>query len=115
MNAGGMLFGALPVLGILAGLAGMRYRRLPLFAAGIVVAAYGVYLASAGIWAATCWDCRVGLSQTRNDFLLVSAIFTGLVAFTTLVGVALGARLSVVLRRLSRTIGELRHGGGEQA
>lgn len=114
MNVG-MLFAALPVLGVVMGLAGMRYRRVPLFAAGIVVAAYGVYIASAGIWAATCWDCKVGLSQTRNDILLVSAVFIGLTALTTLVGVALGARLVVVLRRLSRTLGELRHGGGEQA
>ncbi|MBI4571491.1 MAG: hypothetical protein HY723_06035 [Chloroflexi bacterium] len=111
----GLLFAALPVLGVVMGLAGARYRRLPLLAACFVAAAYGVYLASAGVWAATCWDCRVGVSQTRNDILLVSAVFFGLVAFATLVGVALGARLVVVLRQLSRTIGELRHGGGEQA
>lgn len=114
MNVG-MLFAALPVLGVVIGLSGARYRRVPLLAACFVAAAYGVYVASAGIWAATCWDCRAGVSQTRNDVLLVSAVLFGLVAFTTLVGVALGARLVVVLRRLSRTIGALRDGGGEQA
>jgi hypothetical protein len=110
-----MVFAALPVLGVVMGLSGARYRRLPLLAACFVAAAYGVYVASAGIWAATCWDCRAGVNQTRNDVLLASAVFFGLVAVTTLVGVALGARLTVVLRRLSRTIGELRHGGEERA
>ena len=102
------LIAILPVLGIIAGLARARYRRAPYIAAGIVVAVYVLYIGSIAIWAATCWDCRGGLGETRSDGLYVSTVFFGLIGGTTLLGVWLGARLVTMLQRLRQTWRELR-------
>lgn len=102
------LIAILPVLGIMAGLLRVRYRRAPFIAAGFVVLVYAVYIGSIAIWAATCWDCRGGLGETRSDGLYVSTVFFGLIGGTTLLGVWLGARLVTMLQRLRRTWRELR-------
>ncbi len=108
----GIFFAALPVLGILAGLARAKYPRVPFVAAGLVAAAYALLLAGLGVWSGICWDCG-GLGQSRGDVLLVSAIFFGLLTITTLVGIWLGARLVTMLQRLRRTWRELRGSDGE--
>ncbi len=98
----------LPVIGIVAGLSRVRFRRAPYIAAGIVVGVYVLYIGSLAIWAWTCWDCRGGLGETRSDGLYVSTIFFGLLGLTTLLGVWLGARMVTMLQRLRRTWRELR-------
>ena len=102
------LIAILPVLGIIAGLLRVRYRRAPFIAAGFVVLVYAVYIGSIAIWAANCWDCRGGLGETRSDGLYVSTVFFGLIGGTTLLGVWLGARMATMLQRLRRTWRELR-------
>ena len=102
------LIAILPVLGIVAGLSRVRYRRAPFVAAGVVVAVYVLYIGSIAIWAANCWDCRGGLGETRSDGLYVSTVFFGLIGGTTLLGIWLGARLVTMLQRLRRTWRELR-------
>lgn len=104
MNIGALL-GAIPVLGIIAGLAKARYPRAPFVAAGVIIGIYAVYMASVGIWASTCWDCG-GVNQ-RSDIFYVSGIFFGIIGFTTLLGVWLGARMSTMLGRLLHTAREL--------
>lgn len=106
MNVG-TLFAALPVLGILAGLARVKFPRAPFVAAGLVLAAFVLFMVALGIWAAMCWNCR-GTGQARADIYLVSAIFFGLLTVTTLLGIWLGARLVTMLQRLRRTWRELR-------
>ena len=107
-----ILLTILPVLGIAAGLARVKFQRVPLVAAGLVAAVYGLSMAAVGIWTATCWDCSVGTQNSRGEAFTAAAIFFGLIAFTTLLGIWLGARLSVVLARLARTLRELRDGVG---
>ena len=107
----GALLAALPLLGILAGVARVKFPRLPIVAAGLVAVSYGLYLAAVGTWAGICWECR-GVSQTRGDVFTVSAIFFGLIAFTTLLGVWLGARLVTMVQRLRRTWREVRDATG---
>lgn len=102
------LIAILPVLGVIAGLLRVRYSRAPYIAAGVVVVAYGLYIGSLGIWAATCWDCRAGFGSTRADGLYVNAIFFGLIAVPMLLGIWLGARMVTMLQRLRRTWRELR-------
>ncbi len=102
------LIALLPVIGIAAGLARVKYRRAPYIAAGVVVGVYVLYIGSLAIWAWTCWDCRGGLGETRSDGLYVSTIFFGLLGITTLLGVWLGARMVTMLQRLRRTWHELR-------
>ena len=104
----GTLLGIIPLLGVLAGLARARFPRAPFVVAGLVVTAYALYMAAVGIFAAQCWDCRGGLGTTRGDGFIASAIFFGLIAVTTLIGIWLGARLATVLGRLLRTFRELR-------
>jgi hypothetical protein len=104
----GTLFYLLPIVGVLTGFAAIRYRRVPWLAAGAVLGVFVLYVASAGIWAATCWDCDVGASDTRADILYLSAVFFAIVTAVSLAGIALGARLATMLGRLSRTIRELR-------
>ncbi len=108
----GIFLAALPVLGILAGLARAKYPRVPFVVAGLVAAAYALFMVALGIWAAMCWNCR-GLSETRADIYLVSAIFFGLLTVTTLLGIWLGARLVTMLQRLRLTWRELRGGDGD--
>ncbi len=104
-----MLLGALPLLGVIVGLVRVKFPRVPFVVAGLVVAVYGIFMAVAGVWAAQCWDCR-GVSETRGDFFIVAAFFFGLIAFTMLLGIWLGARLVTVLQRLLQTWRELRGG-----
>ena len=103
-----VLIAILPVLGIIAGLSRARYRRAPFIAAGVIVLVYVLYIGSIAIWAATCWDCRGGLGETRSDGLFVSTVFFGLIGGTTLLGIWLGARLVTMLQRLRKTWRELR-------
>ncbi len=103
-----VLLTTLPVLGITAGLARARFPRAPFVAAGLVAAVYGLYMAAVGIWAALCWDCLVGTQNSRGEVFTAAAFFFGLIAFTTLLGIWLGARLATVLRRLLHTLRELR-------
>lgn len=108
----GLFFAALPVLGILAGLARVKFPRAPFVAAGLVLAAFVLFMVALGIWAAMCWNCR-GTGQVRADIYLVSAIFFGLLTLTTLLGIWLGARLVTMLQRLRLTWRELRGSDGE--
>lgn len=111
MNVG-LLLGWLPVIGVAVGLLRTWLPRLPVVAAGALVAAYALYLASYGVWAAQCWDCNAGLgSDTRGESFIIATIFFGMLVALTLAGIWLGARLTVVLGRLFRTIGELRDRG----
>ncbi len=107
----GTLVSVLPLLGVVAGLARAKFRRVPVVAAGLVALAYGVYMAAVGVWAVRCWDCR-GLSETRGEALTAAALFFGLIAAATLLGIWLGARLTVVLQRLLHTLRELRGAAG---
>jgi hypothetical protein len=110
----GLLFSWLPILGIIIGLLRVRFRRLPWIAAGLVVLAYLLYFAAYGTYAAQCWSCEGGLSETRGDMLLIAGMFFGLMLALTLAGIALGARLTVLLARLFHTVHELRNGGEER-
>lgn len=102
------LIALLPVLGVVAGLARIKYPRAPYLAAAIVFAVYVLYVGSMAIWAGLCWDCESGAGDTRGDFLYVSAIFFGLIAGTALLGIWLGARMITMLGRLRHTWDELR-------
>ncbi len=96
----GLILAWLPVAGILIGLLRVRYRRVPWIVAGVVVAAYALYLAAFGAWASRCWSCSGDVTATRGDSFIVSVIILGLTAVVMLAGIALGARLTVVLGRL---------------
>jgi len=106
----GLLFSWLPIFGIIIGLLRVRFRRLPWIVAGIVVAAYLLYLAAYGTYAARCWGCSGDAATTRGDSFLVATLFLGLVLIVTLAGIALGARLTILLGRLSRTVSDVRDG-----
>ena len=108
------LLAAVPLLGIVAGLARARYPRAPYLVAGLVAAAYALLLAGLGVWSGICWDCG-GLGQSRGDVFVVSAIFFGLLTVTTLVAIWLGARLVTMVQRLRRTWRELRDAGDATA
>jgi hypothetical protein len=110
----GLLFSWLPIAGIIIGLMRVRFRRLPWIAAGLVVLAYLLYFAAYGTYAAQCWSCAGGLSETRGDMLLIAGLFFGLMLALTLAGIALGARLTVLLARLFHTVDELRKSGEER-
>jgi hypothetical protein len=110
----GLLFSWLPLAGIIIGLMRVRFRRLPWIAAGLFVVAYLLYFAAYGIYAAQCADCVGGLGETRGDMLLIAGLFFGLMLVLTLAGIALGARLTVLLVRLFHTVGELRKSGEQQ-
>ena len=107
MNPAGLL-AILPVLGVLLGVARLRYPRVPWLAAGSILALFVLFLAATGVWAGTCWDCSGGTNTSRGDIFTVGAVYFGFVIATTLTGIWLGSRLIVVLERLYRTIGELR-------
>ena len=104
----GTLISVLPVLGIVAGLARVKFRRAPIVAGGLVILTFGIYVAALGIWAVQCRDCLVGTQNTRGEAFQSGAVFFGMIALATLLGIWLGARLTVVLRRLFGTMGELR-------
>ena len=110
----GLLFSWLPIFGIIVGALRVRYRRLPWIVSGLLVAAYLLYLASYGTYAARCWDCSGDAASTRGDSFLVATLFFGLMVVLTLAGIALGARLTILLGRLSRTVHELRKGGTKE-
>jgi hypothetical protein len=102
-----LIFGWLPVIGILLGLSRARFRRVPLIATAIIGAAYLIYMASVGVYAARCWDCE-GLGTTRGDMVYVSAIFFGITVVTTVLGIWLGVRLTVVFGRVMDAARDLR-------
>lgn len=110
----GLLLGWLPVIGVAVGLLRTWLPRLPVVAAAALIAAYVLYVASYGVWAAQCWNCKVGVSETRSDMLLIAGMFFGLLLILTLAGITLGARLTIMVGRLFRTVGELRRGGEQQ-
>ncbi len=112
----GLLFSWLPVIGIVIGLLRVRFRRLPWIVAGLVFVAYLLYLAASGTYAARCWDCSGDVTATRGDSFLVGILFFGLILTVTLAGIALGARLTVVLGRLLGAARDVRdgfHKGGQ--
>ena len=106
----GLLFSWLPLLGIVIGALRVRFRRLPWIVAGVAVAAYLLYLAAYGAYAARCWDCSGDAASTRGDSFLVATLFLGLILIVTLAGIALGARLTILLGRLSRAVHDVRDG-----
>ncbi len=103
----GALFAVIPLLAVVIGLSRVKFPRAPLIAAVLVAGAYGAATASIGIWAATCWDCRVEAGP-RSDVLMVFAVLFGILTAGTLVGIWLGARMVTMLRRLMVTARELR-------
>ncbi len=107
------IFGWLPLIGVGIGLGRARFPRLPLIATGVLVVLYAAYVASTGIYAATCWDCTSRLSGSRGDAWLVSAFFLAIMVAITLAGVWLGARLTVVLGRLVDAARDLRDAARE--
>ena len=110
----GLLFSGLPVLGVIVGALRVRYPRLPWIVAGVLLVVYLLYLVAFGTYAATCWDCTGDSSITRGDNFIVTTILLSLILLVTLASIALGARLTIVLGRLSRTMSELRRGGEER-
>ena len=108
------VLGWLPITGVVAGLARAKFRRLPLIAVAIAVVAYAVLVASYAVWAAPCWDCKAGLSETRGDAVMIVSMFFGVYLALTLVGIWLGARFSGALARFISTLreagNEVRHG-----
>lgn len=98
--------GWLPVAGVVAGLARAKFGRLPLIAAAIAAAAYVALVGSYGGWAATCWDCKTGLSETRGQAAQIMAMFFGVYLVLTLAGIWLGARFSSAAARLIGTVRE---------
>ncbi len=107
----GLIFGWLPVIGIIAGLARLRFPRAPWIAAGLLGGAYLIYMAALGAYAGQCWDCSgVADGDTRGDTFFVAAIFFGILLATTLLGVWLGARLTVVFGRVMSAARDLRDG-----
>ncbi len=97
----------LPVIGVTIGLARARFPRLPWIAASVLIGLYVAYVASTGVYAATCWDCS-GFNGTRGESFQVAAFFFGIMLTITLAGVWLGARLTVVLGRLLAAARDLR-------
>jgi hypothetical protein len=79
-----------------------------LIAAAVLVALYGVYALSTGIYASTCWDCASSISGSRGEAWQVGVFFLGIMLAITLAGVWLGARLSGTLGRLVSAARELR-------
>ena len=102
-----LIFGWLPVIGVLIGLARARFPRLPWIAAALLVAAYAAYVGAIGIYASRCWDCG-SFNGTRGESFQVAAFFFGVMLAITLAGVWLGARLTVVVGRLVAAARELR-------
>ncbi len=100
------LFAVLTVIAV--GLARVRFPRAPYILAGAVVVLYIAGISSFGIWAASCWDCRGSLGESRADFYYATFILLTLAALTLLLGVWLGARMATMLKRLRRTWRELR-------
>jgi hypothetical protein len=103
-----LIFGWLPVIGVVIGLTRARFPRVPLIAAAVLVALYAAYVASTGIYASTCWDCSSSISGSRGDAWQVGAFFLGIMLAITLAGVWLGARLTGSLGRLFAAARELR-------
>jgi hypothetical protein len=97
----------LPLIGVAIGLARARFPRLPLIATAALVALYIAYVASTGVYAATCWDCS-SFNGTRGESFQVAAFFFGIMLAITLAGVWLGARLTVVVGRLLAAARDLR-------
>jgi hypothetical protein len=102
------LLSIMPLLGVMLGVARVRYPRVPWLAAGSILALYALFVAVTGAWASTCWDCSGNTTTTRGELFGVSTLFFGITITTTLAGIWLGTRLIVMLGRLRRTIGELR-------
>jgi len=102
------VLGWLPVVGVAAGLTRAKFRRLPLMVAALAVAAYLITMVSFAVWAAPCWDCKAGLSETRGDVVIIFSMFFGVYLALTLVGIWLGARFSGSLARLIATFREAR-------
>lgn len=96
----------LPILGVAAGLARVKVRRLPWIAAAIAVLAYLVLVGSYAGWAAQCWDCQAGVSDSRGEATRIIAIFFGLYLALTLAGIWLGARFSGTAARFIATLRE---------
>ncbi len=108
MNLASLIALFLVLAVIAAGLSRARFPRAPYIVAGVVFGLYVLTIASFGVWAATCWDCRGDLGETRGDFYYVLVIMLSLAAGTLLLGVWLGARMATMLKRLYRTWRELR-------
>jgi uncharacterized membrane protein len=104
-----LIFGWLPVIGVIAGLSRARFARAPWIVAGVLVVAYLIYMAALGVYAGRCWDCD-GLSGTRGETFNVGAIFFGIMLATTMLAIWLGARLTVVLGRLFGAARDVRDG-----
>lgn len=96
----------LPALGVAAGLARVKVRRLPWIAAGIAVVAYLILIGSYAGWAAQCWGCPAGTSDSRAEATRIMAMFFGLYLAVTLVGIWLGARFSGMAARFIATLRE---------
>jgi hypothetical protein len=111
-----ILVGWLPIMGVVLGLLRVWRPRLPVIAAVALSALYLIALAVYGVWAARCWDCGAGAA--RSDALLLFALFFGLIVGATLLGIWLGARLTVVVPRLlgsARDVRDAARGDGPPA
>ena len=97
-------FGALTVSFVLGLLIGSLRSRMPLipYVYGIVIIlAYAALVMYAGISAARCWTCNGGgADDTRGFGFAVVAVYFGVLALVSLVGIGLGSRSS--RRRLHR-------------
>ena len=106
-----LIFGWLPVIGIVLGLARIRFPRAPWLATAFFVGAYLLYMGAFGVFAAQCWNCSsIANGDTRGDTFFVGAIFFGIMLASTLLGVWLGARLTVVFGRVMSAARDLRDG-----
>ena len=106
----GLLFGWMPVIGIGLGLTRLRFRRVPWIASGLVIAAYLIYMAAFGVYAGRCWSCSgVRDGDTRGDTFYIAAVFFGIMLASTLLGIWLGARLTVVVGRLRDAARDMRN------
>ena len=106
-----LIFGWLPVIGIVLGLARVRFPRAPWIATAFFAGAYLLYMGAFGVFAAQCWSCSgVADGDTRGDTFFVGAIFLGIMLATTLFGIWLGARLTVVFARVMSAARDLRDG-----
>jgi hypothetical protein len=93
---------------VLVGLARVRYPRVPWMAAGSIFVLFLLFVAATGTWAATCWSCSGPTDRTRSELFFATLIYQSIIVGTTLIGIWLGSRMTVVLQRLLRSIGEMR-------
>ena len=80
------------------GFSGIRFRRVPVVAGGLLCVGYLVILVCTGIWAATCLDCNAGELRRDATWVIGAAVYTIFLA-VLLLTIAFGALSAWVVRK----------------